>query len=115
MLSYFKRLEVEYDEASNELIIPTFRQDLNRDADIAEEVARFFGYDKYSYNTSKGFYNKWVRYHLREVIEDVAGEVAQFCGFSQAMTYSFESLRYLISLSLRPTQNTERQWLSLIH
>ena len=42
MLSYFKRLEVEYDEASNELIIPTFRQDLNRDADIAEEVAQVF-------------------------------------------------------------------------
>ncbi len=41
MLEYFKRLEVEYDKDANELIIPTFRQDLNRDADIAEEVARF--------------------------------------------------------------------------
>ena len=45
MLSYFERLEVEYDKDANELIIPTFRQDLNRDADMAEEVARFFGYD----------------------------------------------------------------------
>ena len=31
MLSYFERLEVEYDKDANELItIPTFRQDLNR-------------------------------------------------------------------------------------
>ena len=42
MLSYFERLEVEYDKDANELIIPTFRQDLNRDADMAEEVARCF-------------------------------------------------------------------------
>ena len=27
------------------LTIPTFRQDLLRGADIAEEVARFYGYD----------------------------------------------------------------------
>ena len=37
-------LELDYDEAKQELIIPTFRQDLLRTADIAEEVARFFGY-----------------------------------------------------------------------
>lgn len=41
MLGYFKMLELDYDEAKQELIIPTFRQDLLRTADIAEEVARF--------------------------------------------------------------------------
>ena len=45
MLSYFKPLELTYDETSNQLIVPTFRQDLLRTADIAEEVARFYGYD----------------------------------------------------------------------
>ena len=28
------------------LVIPSFRQDLERMADIEEEVARFYGYDK---------------------------------------------------------------------
>jgi phenylalanyl-tRNA synthetase beta chain len=46
MLSYFKRLEVEYDASSNELVIPTFRQDLLGFADSSEEVARIYGYDK---------------------------------------------------------------------
>ena len=29
----------------SEVIVPSWRQDLLRDADIAEEVARFYGYD----------------------------------------------------------------------
>ena len=44
MLEYFDRLELVYDKASNMLTIPTFRQDLVGYADLAEEVARFYGY-----------------------------------------------------------------------
>ena len=40
MLSYFKMIDLEYDENTNEVIAPTFRQDLLRLADLAEEVAR---------------------------------------------------------------------------
>ena len=43
-----KRLTLAYDEKTNEIIAPTFRQDLFRTADLAEEVARFFGYAQYS-------------------------------------------------------------------
>lgn len=45
MLEYFKPIELAYDEKTNEIVAPTFRQDLFRTADLAEEVARFFGYD----------------------------------------------------------------------
>ena len=44
MLGYFKKIDLGYDEKTNEIIAPTFRQDLFRTADLAEEVARFFGY-----------------------------------------------------------------------
>ena len=44
-LSYFPALEIKYDPSTKMLTIPTFRQDLLRGADIAEEVARFYGYD----------------------------------------------------------------------
>ena len=39
-------MELTYDEASGEIVAPTFRQDIHCMADVAEEVARFFGYDK---------------------------------------------------------------------
>ena len=45
MLGYFKKLELGFDAEKQEVIVPTFRQDLERPADIAEEVARFYGYD----------------------------------------------------------------------
>ena len=99
MLEYFKRLEVEYDKDANELIIPTFRQDLNRDADIAEEVARFFGYDNIPTTLPKGS-TTMGKITFERSIEDVAGEVAQFTGFSQAMTYSFESPKVFDKLKL---------------
>ncbi len=90
MLGYYKKLDLRYDEASNEVIIPTFRQDLGCMADMAEEVARFFGYDKIpvSLPTGEATTGK-LSYKLR--VEEVAREVAEFSRFSQGMTYSFES------------------------
>ncbi|WP_077610647.1 phenylalanine--tRNA ligase subunit beta [Clostridium sp. Marseille-P2415] len=90
MLGYFKRLDLGYDEAAGEILIPTFRQDLNCMADMAEEAARFFGYDKIpvSLPTGEATTGK-LSYKLR--VEELAREVAEFCGFSQGMTYSFES------------------------
>ena len=90
MLSYFKRLELGYDEASNELLIPSWRQDLECDADIAEEVARFFGYDNIPTTLPNGEATTGkLSFKLR--IEEVARDIAEFCGFSQGMCYSFES------------------------
>ena len=101
MLQYFERLEVEYDKDTNELIIPTFRQDLNRDADMAEEVARFFGYDNIPTTLPKGE-TTMGKVSFEQRIQDVAGEIAQFCGFSEAMTYSFESPKVFDKLKLEP-------------
>ena len=45
MLDCFRTLDLEYDAETKEVIAPTFRQDLFRLADLAEEVASFYGYD----------------------------------------------------------------------
>ncbi|MBQ4282785.1 MAG: phenylalanine--tRNA ligase subunit beta, partial [Lachnospira sp.] len=90
MMQYFTRLEIEYDESSNELIIPTFRQDLIRCADIAEEVARFFGYDNIPTSLPHGA-TTMGKISFKNTVEEVASQTALFSGFSQAMTYSFES------------------------
>ncbi len=89
MLSYFEPLELKLDEATSELIIPTFRQDLLRPCDIAEEVARFYGYDNIPLTlptaTTAGGKSQKMR------VEDIARTVARHAGYSQAMNYSFES------------------------
>ena len=99
MLEYFKRLEIGYDVESKELVIPTWRQDLLSYADIAEEVARFFGYDKIPTTLPSGQATAG-RLSYKLEIEKLAREVAEFCGFSQGMTYSFESPKVFDKLML---------------
>ena len=90
MLGYFRMIGLEYDEATKEVIAPTFRQDLLCLADLAEEVARFYGYDNIPTTLPNGEATTGkLSFKLR--IEQVARDIAEFCGFSQGMTYSFES------------------------
>ena len=99
MLGYFKKIELEYDEETNEVIAPTFRHDLFRLADLAEEVARFYGYDNIPTTLPKGEATTGkLSYKLR--IEEVARDIAEFCGFSQGMTYSFESPKVFDKLKI---------------
>ncbi|MFQ9511501.1 MAG: phenylalanine--tRNA ligase subunit beta, partial [Lachnospiraceae bacterium] len=113
MLGYFKPLELRYEEATNELIIPSFRQDLECCADIAEEVARFFGYDNIpvSLPTGEATAGK-LTFKLR--VENVAKDIAEFCGFSQAMTYSFESPKVFDKL-LIPTDSELRKVVTILN
>ncbi len=90
MLSIFKMIEVEYDAAKRTLTIPTFRQDILRQCDIAEEVARFYGYDKIPTTLPNGEATTGrLPFKLR--VEQKARDIAEYCGFSQGMCYSFES------------------------
>ena len=107
MLEYYKPIELEYDEKTNEIVAPTFRQDLFRTADLAEEVARFFGYDNIPTTLPRGEATTGkLPFYLR--IEAVARDIAEFCGFSQGMTYSFESPKVFDKLLL-PEDARERQ------
>lgn len=90
MLDYFGRLEFEYDEAKKELIIPSFRQDIEGFADVAEEVARFYGYDKIPTTLPNGEATTG-KFSFKLRIEEKARDIAEYCGFSQGMCYSFES------------------------
>lgn len=99
MLDYLKLVELEYDAETNEIVAPTFRQDIHRLADVAEEVARFFGYDNIPTTLPSGEATTGkLSYKLR--IEEIARNIAEFCGFSQGMTYSFESPKVFDKLLL---------------
>ena len=99
MLEIFDRIELKYDKETNEIVAPTFRQDIHFMADLAEEVARFFGYDKIPTTLPKSSATIGG-ISMKLEIEELAREVAKFLGFSEAMNYSFESAKVFDKLEL---------------
>jgi len=99
MISYFPALELEYDKETKMITVPTFRQDLIGMCDIAEEITRFYGYDKIPTTLPSGEATSGkISEKLR--IDELARSVALYCGFSQGMTYSFESPKVFDKLLL---------------
>ena len=107
MLQYMEKIELRYDKETGEIVAPTWRQDIHCMADLAEEVARFYGYDKIGtpLPTGEATTGK-LSYKLR--VEQIARNVAEFCGFSEGMTYSFESPKVFDKLNI-PAEDAARQ------
>ena len=113
MIGYFEKIGLSYDEESSEVIAPTFRHDLYRIADLAEEVARFYGYDNIPTTLPRGEATTGkLSFKLR--VEEVARDIAEFCGFSQGMTYSFESPKVFDKLMI-PEDSPLRQTVEIIN
>ena len=111
MLKYFDKIELAYDEATNEIVAPTFRHDIFRTADLAEEVARFYGYDNIPTTLPKGEATTGkLPFYLR--VEGTARDIAEFCGFSEGYSYSFESPKVFDKL-LIPQNDRLRQAISI--
>lgn len=107
MIRYFETIDLPVDREKREVIVPTWRQDLERMADLAEEVARFYGYDNIPMTlpsgaaTSGGLSEKLKH-------ESMVREVVEAYGFSEGMTFSFESPKVYDKLNL-PTEDVLRQ------
>lgn len=99
MVKYFKTIDLVVDEEKKEVIVPTWRQDLERMADLAEEVARFYGYDKIpmtlpsSSATMGGLSEKLL-------LENQVRDIVESYGFCEGMTFSFESPKVYDKLNL---------------
>ena len=90
MIAYFKKIDLGFDEETQEVIVPSWRQDVLRLADLAEEVARFYGYDKIPTTLPSGAATAGkLSFKLR--IENIARDMAERFGFSEGYCYSFES------------------------
>ncbi len=90
MIDIFEKVGLSYDEKENVVIVPTWRQDVLRTCDLAEEVARFYGYDKIPTTLPSGAATAGkLQFDMRVLA--LARDVAEDCGFSQAYCYSFES------------------------
>lgn len=90
MCEYWNRVGLIPNKANKSVYIPTWRQDVLRLADLAEEVARFYGYDNIPTTLPSGEATQGgVSYETS--IRNIARNVVEQFGFSEAMTYSFES------------------------
>ena len=111
MLYYFDRLGLTYNKEANTLTVPTFRQDLNCMADLAEEVARFYGYDKIPVSLPKGEATVGkLPYNQR--IEAICRDILEGNGFSGGMCYSFESPKVFDKLLL-PSDSAYRKTVTI--
>ena len=90
MCRYWESVDLIPDREKKTVFVPTWRQDVLRMADLAEEVARFYGYDKIPTTLPKGEATQGgVSYQT--TIQNIIRTVIEQFGFSEGMTYSFES------------------------
>ena len=87
MVEYLNRLEIPVE--GDDILVPSFRPDLNLMADIAEEIGRSYGYNEIPTtafkNSTQGSYSPFM------IMEAKAGTVCRSLGFSEIITYSFVS------------------------
>ncbi|QAT50010.1 phenylalanine--tRNA ligase subunit beta [Caproiciproducens sp. NJN-50] len=90
MKRILSKLDCGFD--GDEILVPSFRPDLVHKADIAEEIARFYGYDKIASTSLSG--GAQGRYTARQKFERLVGDTMLALGASEIMTYSFISPKY---------------------
>lgn len=90
MCEYWSMVDLVPDREKKVVQIPTWRQDVLRLADLAEEVARFYGYDKIPTTLPSGEATQGGVSYQTGICQIARNIVEQF-GFSEGMTYSFES------------------------
>lgn len=90
MIDIFTKLEIQVE--GDTVIPPYFRQDIEQEADLAEEVLRFYGYDTLpstliEAESTLGSKNK------QQKLVDTIQEVLVNSGFSEIYTYGFYSAK----------------------
>ena len=87
MVNYLNLLEIEVE--GDNILVPSWRPDLNLMADIAEEVGRSFGYNEIPTtdfkNSTQGGYTPAM------MLETKCGRLCRALGYSEIITYSFVS------------------------
>lgn len=89
--AYLERLEFRVEDGK--VIIPSFRVDIARMCDLAEEVARMYGYDKIPTTLYAG---EMVQgeYTPKQMAEQIVSQTCRSAGFDEAMSHSFISPKF---------------------
>ncbi|MBR4720302.1 MAG: phenylalanine--tRNA ligase subunit beta [Clostridia bacterium] len=108
MAEYLKPLEIKVDMDKMELTPPSFRPDLEAEADIAEEIARFYGYNNIpntliSGESTKGFYSP------KQIFKKNLANLLTAQGLNEIFSFTFTTPTVFDKLNLpkdSPLRNT---------
>ncbi len=115
MVKYLELLEIKAQE-DNEAIhvtIPTFRDDLQMEADFVEEVGRIYGYNRIPSTMMKGNVAVGGKTNGQK-IEDAAKDALIAMGFNEILTYSFVSPKGVDKINL-PESSIKRNFVKLLN
>jgi phenylalanyl-tRNA synthetase beta chain len=101
ILGILKRLSIPAEDKEDIFIVypPTFRRDIQRDNDVAEEVARFYGYDRIPTTIPKSHLSSGLSDNKMMSINRIR-EAMRKAGFTEVINYSFMSLSSLNMISI---------------
>ncbi len=105
MIEIFKLIEVDADGET--AVVPTFRPDLETEADLAEEIARFYGYDKIKTTLAAGTPTVGKK-TKSQIIEDTIRDTMIAMGISESMNFSFESVKVFDKLCIPPDDEVRK-------
>ncbi len=84
---------VDFQVDGDQVTVPSYRADVLRMADLAEEVARFHGYNNIPTTLMRGQTTQGG-YNPAQKLENQLGALCRTCGYSEIITYSFISPTY---------------------
>ncbi|MGL4798716.1 MAG: phenylalanine--tRNA ligase subunit beta [Cellulosilyticaceae bacterium] len=89
-VSFLTSVDFQVDTAAKTVTVPTFRPDVTMMADLAEEVARLYGYDKIPVTLEKGEPTVGHKTFEQNTVDQIRKLLAGN-GVHGALTYTFES------------------------
>jgi len=100
MIKILRDLEFDVDEANMTVTVPSFRLDVEREADLAEEIARFYGYNNIEATLLQGKSATLGKKSYKQKLEDLIKDTMVSCGMYEIYTYSFTSPKVLDALNI---------------
>ncbi len=111
MIRILKRLECKID--GKEVTPPVFRKDLESEADLAEEIARFYGYDKITSTLMRGEAVAGGKTE-KQKMEDCVKRTLAALGLYEIYTYSFTDPKSFDKLRL-PARSKLRECVTIVN
>jgi len=111
MIKIFKLLDFGVDSNTKTLTIPTFRPDIEGNADLAEEVGRINGYDKITPTLASGTPTVGKKTYEQQITDIVKSSMISN-GLCEAMTFTFESPKVFDKL-LMPADSALRKTVTI--
>lgn len=108
MINLFKNLEFGVDESTMTLTVPSFRPDVESEADVSEEVARFYDYNNITPTLLSGKEATLGKKTFKQKVEDVIKSTMIACGLSEIYTYSFTSPKVWDKIKLPPDSDRRK-------